>query len=83
MVQKCTPHPHCLEPLQSVVIRVDFEGHGQEVWSELRNGPNNGEAFQLGGRVDFLCLIEGARRAADDALLAFPNLSEDHAEACS
>ena len=59
------------------MIHVDFEGHGHEVWSELRNGPNNGEAFQLGGGVGFLCLVEGARRSADDALLAFPDLSED------
>ena len=69
--------------MQSVVIRVDFEGHGHEVWSELRNGPNNGEAFQLGGGVGFLGLVEGARRAADDALLAFPDLSEGCAEACN
>ena len=65
------------------MIRVDFEGHGHEVWSELRNGPNNGEAFQLGGGVGFLRLVEGSIRAADDALLAFLDLSEDCAEACS
>ena len=82
-VKKCGPRPHCLEPLQSVVIRVDFERHEHEVWSELRNGPNNDEAFQLGGGVGFLRLVEGVRRAADDALLAFPDLSENCAETCS
>ena len=63
------------------MICVDLEGHGHEVWLELRNGPNNGEAFQLGGGVGLLHLVEGARRAADNALLAFPDLSEDCAEA--
>ena len=82
-MKKCGPRPHCLEPLQGVVIRVDFEGHGHEVWSELCNGPNDGEAFQLGGGVGFLRLVEGARHAADDAFLAFPDLSKDCAEACS
>ena len=59
------------------MVRVNLEWQGHEVWSELHNGPNNGEAFQLGGGVGFFCLVEGARRAADDALLAFPDLSKD------
>ena len=77
MVQECGPHPHCLEPLQNVVVRVNLEWHGHEVWSELQNGPNNGEAFQLGSGVGFFFLVEGARCAADDVLLAFPDLSKD------
>ena len=81
-MKKCGHRPHCLEPLQSVVVCVDLEGHGHEVWSELCNGPNDGEAFQLGGGVGLLRLVGGARRSADDDLLAFPDLSEDYAEAC-
>ena len=63
------------------MVRVDLEGHGHVIWSKLRNGPNDGEAFQLGGGVGLLSLVEGARSAADDVLLAFPDLSEDCAEA--
>ena len=65
------------------MVRVNLEWHRHEVWLELRNGPNNGEAFQLSGGVGFFRLVEGAGRAADDTLLAFPDLSEDCAEACS
>ena len=65
------------------MVGVDLERHGHEVWPELRNGPNNGEALQFSGGVGFLRLVEGARRAADDALLAFPDLSEDCSESCS
>ena len=65
------------------MVCINFEWHGHEVWSELYNGPNSGEAFQLSGGVGLFRLVEGARRAADDVLLAFPDLSEDCAEACS
>ena len=44
--------------------------------------PRRGETFQLGGEIGFFHLVEGARGAADDALLAFPDLSEDCAETC-
>ena len=65
------------------MIRVNLKWHRHKVWSELHNGPNNGKAFQLSGGVGFFRLVKGARRAADDTLLAFPDLSEDHIEACS
>ena len=45
--------------------------------------PSNGKAFQLHGRVGFFLLVEGVRCTADDALLAFPDLSKNCAEACS
>ena len=76
-MQECGPRPHCFEALQGIVVSVNLEWHGHEVWSELRNGPNNGEAFQLSGGVGLFCLVEGVRCAADDVLLAFPDLSED------
>ena len=82
MVQECGSRPHCFEPLQSVAVRVNLEWHLHEIWWELCNGPNNGEAFQLSGGVGFFRLVEGAR-CTDDALLPFPDLSEDCAEACS
>ena len=44
--------------------------------------PDDGEALQFGGEICFLGLVEEARRAADDTLFAFPDLSEDCAEAC-
>ena len=82
-MQESGPRPHCFEPLQSVVVRVNLEWHRHEVWSELCNGPNNGEAFQLSGGVGFLCLVEGATRKADDTFFAFPDLSKNRVEACS
>ena len=49
---------------------------------ELCDGPDDGEALQFGGRIRFLDLVGLARCAADYALLAFLDLSEDCAEAC-
>ena len=49
---------------------------------ELCNGPDDGEALQLGGGIHFLGFIEGSRGAADDALFTFPDLSQDCAETC-
>ena len=62
------------------MVGVDLERH--QVRSELRDGPDDGEALQFGGGIRFFGLAEGARGAADDALLALPYLREDCAEAC-
>ena len=64
------------------MIREYLEWHGHEVWTELSHSLYNGEAFQLGGGIGFLSLVEGSRSAADDALLAVADLRQDCAEAC-
>ena len=81
-VEKSGSRSHRPQPLQRLVVGVDLKWHRHQVRSELCDGPDDGEALQLGGWVRFLCLVEGARGAADDALLAFPDLSEDCAETC-
>ena len=73
---------HRLQPLQRVVVGVDLKWHQHQVRSELCDGPDDGEALQFGGGIHFFRLVEGACSAADDALLAFPYLREDCAEAC-
>ena len=75
-------HAHHLQPLQCVVVGVDLKWHRHQVRSELRDGPDDGEALQFGGGIRFFRLVEGARSTADDVLLAFPYLCEDCAEAC-
>ena len=82
-MEKCRSRPHRFEPLQSVVVRVYLEWHSHQVWSELRNGPDDGETFQLSGGVGLFSLVERPRRTADDALLAFPDLSQYRDEAYS
>ena len=64
------------------MVCVYLEWHRHEVWSELRNGPDNGEALQLSDGVSFFGLVQRPRRTADDAFLAFPDLRQDCAEAC-
>ena len=59
-----------------------LEWHSHEVRTELSHRPYNGEAFQIGGGIGFLSLVEGSRSAADDALLAIADLSQDCEEAC-
>ena len=83
MVEECGSRLHCLEPLQSVVVRVHVEWQSHQVRTELRNGPDNGETLQLSGGVGLLGLVERPRRTADDAFFAFPDLCQYCAEACS
>ena len=64
------------------MIREYLEWHSHEVWTELSHSLYNGEAFQLGGRIGILSLVEGSRSAADDELLAVTDLRQDCAEAC-
>ena len=66
---------HRLQPLQRVVVGVDLKWHQHQVRSELCDVPDD-------GGIRFFRLVEEARSAADDALLAFPYLCEDCAEAC-
>ena len=64
------------------MIREDLKWHGHEVGTELIHCPYNGEALQPGGGVGLFRLVEGSRRAADDALPAFADLHHDCAKAC-
>ena len=63
------------------MVCIYLEWHGHEVWTELSNGPHNGETFQFCSGVGLLSLVEQSRSAADDALLAFTDLCQDHAKA--
>ena len=64
------------------MIREYLKWHGHEVRTELGDCPHNRQALQFGGRIRLFSLIQSPRSAADDALLAFPNLSQDSTEAC-
>ena len=64
------------------MICVDLKRHRHEVRSEFGYHPYDGQALQFGGRVGFLSLVEGSGSAADDALLAIPDLNQDGTEAC-
>ena len=61
---------------------MNLKRYGHQIRLELCNGPDDGETLQLGGGIRFLCLVEGSRGAADDALFTFPDLSQDCAESC-
>ena len=73
---------HRLEPLECVVVRVYLEWHSHEVWTELGDCPHNRQTLQFSGRVRLFSLVQSSGSAADDALLALPNLSQDSTEAC-
>ena len=74
-VEKSGSRAHRLQPLQRVVVGVDLKWHRHQVRLELCDAPDDGE-------ICFFCLVEGALRAADNELLAFPDLNEDCAEVC-
>ena len=81
-VKERRPRPHCLKPLECIVVSVYLEWHSHEVRPELSYCPHDNQALQFGGRVDFLSLVESPVSAADDALLAIVDLSQDSTEAC-
>ena len=60
-----------------------LEWHGHEVRTELGDCPHNRQALQFGGWVRLFSLLQSPGSAADDALLAVPNLSQDSTKACS
>ena len=64
------------------MICVDLKWHRHEVRPEFGYRPYDSQALQFGGRVGFFSLVEGSGSAADDALLAIPDLGEDSTEAC-
>ena len=49
---------------------------------ELGDCPHNRQALQFSGWVRLFSLVQSPRIAADDALLAVPNLCQDSTEAC-
>ena len=64
------------------MVGIYLEWYGQEVWTELSNGPHNGETSQFCSGVGLFSLVERSRSAADDALLAFADLCQERAKAC-
>ena len=82
-VEERRPRAHRLEPLERIVVRKYLEWHGHEVRTELGDCPHNRQALQFSGWVRLFSLVQGLRSAADDALLAVPNLCQDSTEACS
>ena len=81
-VKERRPRPHRLKPLECVVVSVYLEWHSHEVRPELGYRPHDSQALQSSGRVGFLSLVESPGSAADDALLAIVDLSQDSTEAC-
>ena len=65
------------------MIRKYLKWHGHEVSTELGDCPHNRQALQLSGWVRLFSLFQSPRSAADDVLLAVPNLGQDGTEACS
>ena len=63
------------------MVRKYLEWHGHEVRTELGDCPHNCQALQFSGWVRLFSLIQSPRSAADDALLAVPNLGQDCTEA--
>ena len=64
------------------MVGVDLKWYGHQIRSELCNGPDDGKTLQLGGRIRFVCLVEGLGGAADDEFFTFSDLSKDCAKAC-
>ena len=60
---------------------VDLKRHRHKIRSEFGHRPYDGQALQFGGQVGFLSLVECSGSAADDALFAIPDLSQDSTEA--
>ena len=77
------PRPHRLKPLECIVVSKHLKWHSHEVRPELGYRPHDNQALQFSGRVGILSLVESPGSAADDALLAIADLSQDSAEACS
>ena len=64
------------------MVHKYFKWHGHVVRTELGDCPHNRQVLQLSGWVRLFSLIQSPRSAADDALLAVPNLGQDRTEAC-
>ena len=64
------------------MVSVYLEWHSHEVRPELGYRSHDSQALQFGGRVGFLSLVESPGSAADDALFAIADLSQDSTEAC-
>ena len=82
-VKERGPPPHRLKPLECIVVSKHFKWHSHEVRPELGYCPYDSQALQLSGKVGLLSLVESPGSAADNALLAIADLSQDSAEACS
>ena len=80
VVKERRPRPHCLKPLECIVVSVYLKWHSHKVRSELGYCPHDSQARQFGGWVGFLSLVEGPGSSANDALLAVADLSQDSTE---
>ena len=80
-VEERRPCAHGFKPLECIVIRIYLEWHGHEVRTEFGDCPHNCQALQLSGWVRLFSLIQSPRSAANDALLAVPDLRQDSTEA--
>ena len=80
-VKKRRSRPHCLEPLECIVVSIYLKWHCHDVRPELGYRPNDSQALQFSGGVGFFSLVEGSGSATDDALLAINDWSQDCAEA--
>ena len=63
------------------MVSIYLKRHSHEVRPELGYLPYDSQALQFGDGVGFLSLVEGTGSAADDALLAIADLSQDSTEA--
>ena len=82
-VKERGPRPHRFKPLECIVVSKYLKWHSHEVRPELGYRPYDSQALQFSGRVGLLSLVESPGSAADDALLAIMDLSQDSPEACS
>ena len=63
------------------MVSIYLKRHSHEVRPELGYRPHDSQALQFGGGVGFLSLVEGSGSAANDALLAIADLSQNSTEA--
>ena len=64
------------------MIREYLEWHSHEVRRNLATAHTIAKHSNFGGWVRLFSLIQSPGSATDDALLAFPNLSQDGTKAC-
>ena len=64
------------------MVSAYLKWHSHEVRPDFGYRPHDIQTLQFGGQVGFLSLVEGSGSAADDALLAIPDLGQDSAKAC-
>ena len=74
---------HCPEPLQSIMVGEYFERDGRQIGAKFINGPYNGQALYLSGRIVPFGSVQRAGGTADDAFLAILDLCQNGTKADS